>query len=133
MPKKKEKNKNKKNQTIYNEYPKCPNCGKDLLFIRKYKHKIKKIWMVEFICGEHSCPHVNLTIPLENIKFNLDEYKVENPSIAEGFTTRMKRIEQRISSVISKNTGNKLICKKCGAINPPDGKFCISCGNKLEN
>ncbi|MHA1270791.1 MAG: hypothetical protein ACTSPY_13440 [Candidatus Helarchaeota archaeon] len=130
IPKKKEKRKNNKKNIIYNEYPKCPNCGNDLLFIRKFKHKIKKIWMIEFICGERSCPHINLIIPEENIHFDLNNYKQENPKIAEGFSTKLKKVEDQINKIISGS--NNKICDHCGYANPIDGLYCVSCGNKLK-
>ena len=128
------KKKKEKIEVIYEDWPKCPNCGKDLLFIRKYKHKIKNIWMVEFICAERSCPHINLRIPLDAIKFDLERYreiKRTTSSIAEGFETKIKKMESQIKKMVSDSVIKKL-CPVCGNKNPADGKFCTECGAKLK-
>ena len=130
MPRKNKKKNHSKNQEIYNEWPKCSNCGSNLLFIRKYRHKIKKYLMVEFICGEHSCPHINLRIKEESIKFDLDNDQRKNSVIADGFKTKMKKVESQIDKIVSGDITIK-ICNKCGKNNPVNGSFCVSCGNKL--
>lgn len=50
-------------------------------------------------------------------------------AMSQSMAESMKQAQQPPSNVPS---GSRQICPKCKASNPPEGKYCSSCGNKLQ-